>query len=206
MGRPTKAKPDDVSALHAELRRAFQFFNGLYWGGELPEPVITFATNAPNGARLGHFQQRTWEGSDGVLRDELVIYSDLALRAGILQVLQTLLHEMVHVWQENGHPAMTGKGKTAHHNERWHAEAQRVGLLTSGPKGYTKPTQQFRDNVSAFEPRTLVIPFRKEDVKGQGVTKGKLVKWTCGCGYGVRVAVAHFHARCLDCGQVYKRS
>lgn len=189
-----------LAALHAEVARAFAFFNGLHWRGRLPTPIFAFFPQPPNGRRLGHYRPRSWQAPDGTLRDEVILYADLVLEHGVLAVLQTLLHEGVHVWQEHfGHPSGTG-----HHNAEWHAEAARVGLLTSGPGGATSAGEGLLRAVAAFAPRVEQIPFRVHQGGARGT--GKLAKWVCDCGYGVRVAIADFDATCNRCHHRFHRS
>jgi hypothetical protein len=185
-----------LDALHAEVARAFDFFNHRFWGGQLPTPIFAFFRQPPNGRRLGHYWARSWRAPDGTLRDEIILYADLALERGMAAVLETLLHEAVHVWQEHF-------GKPSGHNAQWHAEAARVGLVTEGPHGYTSAGEGFLLAVEALAPRVDQIPFRVRE----GARKpGKLAKWICACGYGVRVAIADFDATCNRCQQPFHRS
>jgi hypothetical protein len=188
-----------LTALHAEVARAFDFFNMLHWSGALPVPIFAFFRQPPNGRRLGHFRPRSWRSPDGELRDELIVYADLALARGMYEVLVTLLHEAVHVWQQH-----FGKPSGAHHNEQWHREAARVGLVTSGASGMTDAGPSFFAAVEQFKPHVDKIPFRVRELSGRKV--GKLVKWTCACGFGVRVAVAAFDATCNRCGERFRRA
>jgi hypothetical protein len=188
-----------LDALHAEVARAFDFFNELHWGGRLPQPIFAFFRQPPNGRRLGHYRPRSWRAPDGELRDELIVYADLALERGMHEVLVTVLHEAVHVWQEH-----FGKPSGAHHNEEWHREAARVGLVTSGASGVTGAGEGFHAAVKELQPRVDKIPFRVREHAGRKV--GKLVKWTCRCGFGVRVAVADFDATCNACGERFRRA
>ncbi len=193
-----KPAPDlSLGALHSELTRAFAFFNRRFWAGKLPVPVFAFFCQPPKGQRLGHFCARRWHAPDGTLRDEIVIYADLALCLGMQAILETLLHEMVHVWQE--HFGRRG----AVHNAQWHTEAARVGLLTQGPHGFTTAGPAFLAAVAEFRPRVEEIPFR---VRETACHQGKLARWSCGCGFGVRVAVRHFDATCNVCRQPFRRS
>lgn len=176
----TSLNSTGLAALHAEVARAFAFFR-----------------QPPNGRRLGHFLSRSWRAPDGSLRDEIILYADLVLERGMLEVLTTLLHEAVHVWQAHF-------GRPGGHNAQWHAEAARVGLVSSGPSGFTSAGEGFLLAVAAFAPRVDEIPFR---VREGGARKpGKLVKWVCACGFGVRVAVPDFDATCNRCQQKFHRS
>ena len=187
-----------LAALHAEVARAFDFFNDLHWAGRLPTPIFAFFRQPPNGRKLGHYRPRSWRAPAGELRDEVILYADLALERGMLEVLLTLLHEEVHVWQQHfGEPG-------TQHNTQWHQEAARVGLVTSGPSGFTQPGEAFRRAVADLAPRVEQIPFR---VREAGSRKsGKLAKWVCACGFGVRVAIADFDATCNRCRKTFHRS
>jgi hypothetical protein len=186
-----------LAALHAEVARAFAFFNERFWRGSLPTPIFAFFRQPPNGRRLGHYRPRSWRAPDGTLRDEIILYADLALEQGMSAVLETLLHEAVHVWQAQ-------LGLPAGHNAQWHEEAARVGLVTEGPLGITSAGDGFLRAVVDFAPRVDLIPFR---VREGGARKpGKLAKWICACGFGVRVAIADFDATCNRCGQTFHRS
>ena len=187
-----------LSALEAELQRAFAFFNARFWDGLLPEPVFAFFAQPPNGRRLGHFLADAWVAPDGTHHDEIVVYADLALAAGMQAVVETLIHEMVHVWQH--HHGVPGRI----HNRQWHAEARRVGLVTRGPTGSTWAGEGFLAAYAALAPRLDRIPFRRPE--GAPRAPGKLVKWICACGFGVRVAVPHFDATCNVCRQHFRRS
>ena len=185
--------------LLAEIRRAFAWWSKRYWPDKpLSKPHFLFAQQLSNGNRLGHYHPDIWiELRDGerVRRPEIVFYSDLCLSRGPVQVMQTLLHEMAHHWQQE-----QGKsGKNNYHNAQWHAEAQRVGLLTSGPLGRTKPGPGFLADLELFGLRVDLIPWR-DSCKRQ---KGKQRKWTCACGYAVRVAKQDFDATCNRCGQEF---
>ena len=194
--QPVAATADNgLGALHAELERAFAFFNARWWSGQLPVPVFAFFAQPPRTRRLGHYRARSWREPDGSPRDEIVLYADLALSQGLDSVLETLLHEMVHVWQEYfGRPSVR-------HNAAWHAEAARVGLTTWGDKGYTSAADGFRAALVELGPRVEGIPFRLLDLPR---AKAKLAKWICACGYGVRVAVPHFEATCHRCGERFR--
>jgi len=187
-----------LAALEAELHRAFAFLNARHWGGLLPVPVFAFFAQPPNGRRLGHFLAGAWQAPDGTRHDEIVVYADLALAAGMQDVAVTLLHEMVHVWQH--HRGAPGRD----HNAQWHAEAQRVGLVTRGPTGQTWPGDGFLAAYADLAPRLDRIPFRRRE--GRGRTAGRLAKWICACGFGVRVAVPCFDATCNACGQRFRRA
>ncbi len=186
--------------LRAEIRRAFQFWNRKFWDGKLPEPVFNFHPQAPNGRRLGHFCPAAWKPGD--LRtsdqDEIVFYADLCLERGMADVIGTLVHEMVHLWQH----VAGGASPYGHHNLAFHAEARRVGFKTKKGDytGHTDPTPAFKAAIAEFDPKLTGIPFRRVRRR-----KGALKKWVCRCGdFSVRVAVNWFNATCNRCGSRFR--
>ena len=192
-----------LAALAGEINRAFAHFNKMHWQGRLPEPQIAWFPQPPNGSRLGHYMAGAWVSGDE-RRDEIIFYADLCFSAGPDQILRTLAHEMAHLWQEHFGAEEKGPkgkpGKNNHHNQAWHAEMARIGLKSEGPKGHTETTPEFDRQVKEFAFRVDAVPFRAPKTR----TKGKSKKWTCGCGFAVRVAKAEFNAQCLECGEHFE--
>jgi hypothetical protein len=197
---PTRADLVRYEPLRAEIHRAFWFWNQRCWEGKLPEPVFNFHPQPPNGRVLGHFRAAAWSPGDKRSRDrdEIVFFADLCLERGMVEVIATLVHEMIHLWQ---HVTNTGS-RFGHHNRKFHAEARRVGFKTTKGdyQGHTEPASEFKAAVTAFSPKLTGIPFRS--VARQ---KGALVKWTCNCGFAVRVAVERFNATCDTCHTKFKQ-
>jgi hypothetical protein len=118
------------------------------------------------------------------------------------EILGTLLHELLHGWQQaHGKP-----GKRNHHNAEFRDKGWELGLIIDrrGVTGYREE--------SAF--KTLLQERGVQAPQGQQLptrpqlpSKAKLKKWSCGCRppVNVRVAVAKFRARCLDCGCEFER-
>lgn len=113
------------------------------------------------------------------------------------EILGTLLHELLHGWQQaHGKP-----GKRNHHNAEFRDRAWELGLIVDrrGVTGYREDSE-FKSMLRARGvdvPRGQQLPKRP-----QVASKSKLKKWSCGCRppVNVRAAVARFRARCLDCG------
>ena len=188
-----------LGELTSELYRAFDFWNERYWQASLVRPVVNFELQRPNSRILGHFAPDPWVPRDGRRRlsDEIVLYADLCLERGFEDVLETFIHEMVHLWQSaHGKPSPWN-----HHNREWHQEANRIGLDTrkGDGKGHTTAGDEFRRALRDFAPLAKKTPHRLTSPRA-----GKLKKWICGCGFGVRVAVADFRAACLRCGEEFR--
>lgn len=115
------------------------------------------------------------------------------------EVLGTLLHELLHAWQQaHGKP-----GKNNYHNRQFRDKAKSLGLLIDkrGVTGYAAESP-FKDLLRRFDVDVpfFEVPLPKEKVKGDS----KLKKWSCGC-INVWCAKAELDARCMKCGQRFQR-
>jgi hypothetical protein len=130
-------------------------------------------------------------------------------------VLGTLLHELLHAWQEvHGNPS-----RTDHHNLEFRRKAAELGLLIDrqGVTDYLLDSP-FMDFLRGHGIATPTEADEEQDaargigrVRSVGGTvprlagKSKLIKWSCGC-TNVRCAKADFQALCLKCGQRFMRA
>jgi hypothetical protein len=148
-------------------------------------------------SRYGHFRH----GHNGFgLRGEIAINSRyLTDTRELWEVLGTLLHELLHAWQEtHGTP-----GKRNHHNAEFQAKARELGLIIDrrGVTGYAanSPFKEFLRQCGVSVPAHEI---KAPAARPRG--DSKLKKWSCRCTIA-RVAVADFRARCLKCGNEFKR-
>jgi hypothetical protein len=118
------------------------------------------------------------------------------------ELLGTLLHELLHAWQDvHGKP-----GKKNHHNLEFRTKAWDLGLIVDrrGVTGYqaASPFKTLLGIRGIGTPDKQVFPKTRKPK-----ARSKLKKWCCGCrpAINVRVAIANFHARCLDCGCEFER-
>jgi hypothetical protein len=147
--------------------------------------------------RYGHFRH----GHNGFgLRGEIAINARyLTDKRELWEVLGTLLHELRHAWQEtHGTP-----GTRNHHNAEFQAKARELGLIIDrrGVTGYAA-NSPFKELL-----RQCGVSVPNHEIKAPTARPrgdSKLKKWTCGC-TTARVAVADFRARCLKCGNEFKR-
>jgi hypothetical protein len=147
--------------------------------------------------RYGHFRR----GHNGFgLRGEIAINARyLSGQRQVWEVLGTLLHELLHAWQEaHGTP-----GKRNHHNAEFQAKAQELGLIIDrrGVTGYAanSPFKELLQKCGVSVPEHAI-----EAPVARPRGDSKMKKWSCGC-TTARVAVADFRAKCLKCGNEFKR-
>lgn len=150
----------------------------------------------PSG-RYGHFRR----GHNGFgLRGEIAINARYLFgQREVWEVLGTLLHELLHAWQEtHGTP-----GKRNHHNAEFQAKARELGLNIDrrGVTGYAA-SSLFKDLLCKYGVSAPNHEAKASTTRPRG--DSKLKKWSCGC-TTARVVVADFRAKCLKCGCEFKR-
>lgn len=139
---PTKAKPRADAAqfamplvaplsdepLAATLQRAFDHFNKTLFGGALPTCVLVVHRHR---TAHGYFWNGQWvaRNADGSVdakngRHEIAMNPESFTGRDTKTVLSTLVHEMVHLQQEE-----TGKPSQSGHNKEWGRMMLDVGLL-----------------------------------------------------------------------------
>ena len=131
------------------------------------------------------------------LKGEIIINRS-HLKGEFWEVLGTLLHELLHGWQQaHGKP-----GRGNYHNKEFRDKAASYGLLIDH-RGVTQyvPESRFFELLKrhGIRPPELSQP----TVTGRVAGRSKLRKWSCGC-TNVRVGVRTFSARCLLCNRVFE--
>jgi hypothetical protein len=163
---------------------------------ELGITAVSLCVDWLGAHRLGHFRR----GHNGFgLSSEIAINRKYLSSREPWQILGTLLHELLHAWQEDYGKA----GKNNYHNKQFREKARSLGLIINA-RGYTQyePDSPFFAVLQRHGVETPKVPPPQYVVRGSS----KLKKWACQCQppINVRVAVAHFYARCLWCGELYR--
>jgi hypothetical protein len=163
---------------------------------KLDIPPITLRLDKLPANRYGQFRY----GHNGLgLRREIAINAlYLTGQRSTYEILGTLLHELLHAWQEeHGIP-----GDRNHHNREFREKALTLGLIVD-ENGVTSFAAE-----SSFKEMLLdaAISVPVGEVLHVGKPRGdsKLKKWSCGC-TNVRVAVKDFRARCMKCSNEFHR-
>ena len=118
----------------------------------------------------------------------------------LVEHLATLLHELLHEWQE-----MHGKsGQGRYHNKQFREMAHSYGLIID-ERGRRLAVQAglFTKLLEKYQVDTSAILLAQEvPVRLHHLGQSKLKKWSCGC-TNVRCAV-ELEAKCLQCGELFK--
>jgi len=136
---PNKAKP--TVELYQSLQTVYDYFNEKLFDAKLPEVVITLQREKNT---MGYFSRDRWfESKLNKKTHEIAINPAYFASIPLIEILQTLAHEMCHLYQhEHGSP---GRGR--YHNTEFAQIMERIGLMTSstGKPGGVRTGQQMSD-------------------------------------------------------------
>lgn len=175
---------------YTELQHAYDFFNTRLFDGQLPPCLITMQRK---NRTYGYFSGERWNDHAGAVTDEIALNPAHFATRSTEEVLSTLAHEMVHLWQHHfGEPS-----RSAYHNKGWAAKMDAIGLCPSdtGMPGGKRTGQHMSHYVmegGAYQQvcaellgQGFMISWRdraREDAPGKGKTPGKAgvrTKYTC---------------------------
>jgi hypothetical protein len=111
--------------LYSALSLAYDFFNRKLFDNSLPNVIFTVQRKK---GILGYFSPDRWGSVDGKSCHEIAINPAYLAQSRVVEVLQTLVHEMVHCWQYcHGTPP----ANAAYHNKEWAYKMKSIGLMPS---------------------------------------------------------------------------
>lgn len=189
----------------AELHRIYDLFNKHFFEGKLPTVAITIQS-AGKKPFLGWCSvEKIWKG-DGVEYYELNMSGEYLDRP-YMEILQTLLHEMLHVYANVNEIKDTSRG-FRYHNKRFKANAEQFGMVYPHAKpdpkiGYsavelTEETKKLIEEKFKVNEKAFAIA-RVRTVAGSGAGK-KSFKLECpSCGMILRATKSGFKVICRDC-------
>lgn len=106
------------------LQHAYDHFNWLLFETALPNCLITLQRK---GRTFGYFHHKRFRREDGAACDEIALNPAHFKTRSIEEILSTLAHEMVHLWQF--HFGTPGRGR--YHNRQWAEKMKSIGLYPS---------------------------------------------------------------------------
>lgn len=159
-----------TTAQFSAYQKAYDWFNDALFDGSLKPCLLNFSRKSRN--TMGFFAPKRW--SDGVDHTHEISLNPDVLERPIDETFGTLVHEMVHQWQEDfGKPSKSG-----YHNRQWADKMAEIGLIPSDtglPGGkqtgsrmthYIDPDGAFKQAFDAM-PQGLRLPW----LAGPGMQK-----------------------------------
>jgi SprT-like family len=125
-----------------ELSVAYVFLNRELFAGTLPNCLITLQRKKRT---CGYFSSQRFVTIEGSKTDEIALNPAYFAVQSVREVLSTLAHEMVHLWQKHfGTP-----GRRCYHNREWADKMLSIGLHPSstGRPGGREVGQRMSDYV-----------------------------------------------------------
>lgn len=191
-----------MNSLAWELYWWVDFFNIAFFQKQpVPVPALTFERTRVN--NLGYYRIGF---NDFAVRNQINL-NRIYINRPLYEVLQTLIHEMVHSWEHIYVPEEK-RTKSWYHTKAFRQKLAEIGILTNNRGCHTGVKDPFvyllKRHAVEFESDTrdaeglIVIP-PKPKPKG----KSKLRKWSCGC-QNVRVGKSEFKATCDICNKKFE--
>lgn len=94
------------------------------FGGELPPCLLTLQREKRT---YGYFSAKRFGTRAGQTTDEIALNPEYFAVVPVVEVLQTVAHEMTHLWQS--HFGMPGRAR--YHNAEWADKMESIGLMPS---------------------------------------------------------------------------
>jgi hypothetical protein len=153
-GRYTTSPATRSQQLYTELYRAFDFFNEYFAENKLPKVVITVQESGRRNA-YGWFGNAFWtDRQTGDAVPEINLSAEYLSR-GSSGLLETLLHEMAHLWNASV-ADVRDCPDGRYHNKKFKSAAEQFGLEVKrdGSRGwaYTRLTDESRKAIEELKP------------------------------------------------------
>jgi hypothetical protein len=189
-----------------ELHKAFNKLNEAFYKGKLPEVIIAIQAKGKSNAYGWFTPAKIW--SDGTEEKHEITITAEHLNRNYIEILQTLHHEMIHLYCETEGIKDTSRGST-YHNKRFKAECEARGFYYE----IDTPDSRIGWSEAKLKPETIelintwnlntdVFGIARKDFYGvgtgkRGKKKSNIVKWECPkCGDVVRSSKPVVFAKC----------
>ena len=151
-----------------KYQKLYDYYNETLFENEIPNCILVLSRNSS--LKCGYFYSNRWRDEKGKKMHEISLNPNYLATATDIDICQTLVHEMCHLWQQVfGKPSRAG-----YHNRQWGEKMIKVGLMPSntGAPGGRQTGQQMADypiKNGAFEeafkkmPKDLLFPFKSSN-------------------------------------------
>lgn len=193
-----------------KLENLFETLNNRFYNGELQKPVITVSPDTTKGAYGWCTSWKAWSISKEANAEDGYYEINICaehLSRPFADIVETLLHEMVHLYNLQVGVQDTSRSGT-YHNKKFKEAAEQHGLIceASGKYGYntTKLNEEAAQFIGQFTENKFEL-YRKPvpKIKGKSSSQSSR-KYVCpGCGCIIR-ATKEVHVSCIDCDMEFE--
>lgn len=113
-----------TAIVYAELQLAYDTFNAELFDNSLSDCLLTLQ-RAPR--TMGYFSAARFGNRKGEELHEIALNPECFAVVPLLEIMATIAHEMVHLWQHQH--AMPGRGR--YHDKEWGDKMESIGLMPS---------------------------------------------------------------------------
>ncbi len=162
--KPKQQAVSPTDETYQEWQLAYDHFNNTLFNGMLPPCLLTFQREKHT---MGYFSHKRFASRSGQKTDEIALNPSYFAICPVNEALQTLVHEMTHLWQE--HYGSPGRGR--YHNKEWADKMESIGLMPSstGKPGGKRTGDKIADYIIPEGPMAQAITQLKD--------KGFTLRW-----------------------------
>lgn len=131
-----------TAQIYSELQTAYDHFNKELFAGALPACILLLDNKDKR--TYGYYSYKQFVNDKGIMCDAIALNPQFFAARQIVEVMQTVVHEMCHLWQYHFGDK---KSERTYHNKEWGDKMESVGLMpsASGRPGGRKTGQQMAD-------------------------------------------------------------
>jgi predicted RNA-binding Zn-ribbon protein involved in translation (DUF1610 family) len=215
-----------IDIMTKELHKAFELLNKRFFENKLPIPAITIQSSSHNKLSMGWCTlHQVWGDKEGKTKMYEINISAEYIDLDFYETMDTLLHEMVHLYNLV-HGIKDCSRNNTYHNKNFKDRAIQSGFTYSEDKpdkkygwSFAKLSDQTKDIISKLDIDQSVFKISRkgsryfEDInmgidpgtdEGNSVAKKKSLKWVCpDCGVIVRSTKREINIKCGDCEEYF---
>ncbi|UOR14198.1 SprT-like domain-containing protein [Halobacillus amylolyticus] len=218
----------NIDQITQELHNAFYLFNQHYFNNELPTPAITIQSSGHKRKSMGWCTVvPVWGDKEGKTKMYEINLSAEFLDLDFYETMDTLLHEMVHLYHKV-HNIQDCSRKGTYHNKHFKKKVLEIGFEYQNDKPdakhgwtYARLGQKVKDEISNMNISADVFTISRRGSiyfnaleNGQSAGEAEMqsgretssagkpssYKWVCsGCGLIMRSSKKEVNVKCGDC-------
>lgn len=179
---------NNETAVH-ELYKAFNLLNEKFYENKLPEPYIVILSTVQKKAYGWFTPNKIWTDVEGKIEKHEIAISAEYLNQDFMQVMDTLHHEMIHLYCHTNNIQDTSR-KGRYHNKNFKSESEKRGFVYTATEpdkrhgwAFNELSDETKEIIKSFnlnpDALKLARKIRESNSKKKPVYKYECP--TCGC-------------------------